>query len=53
MLFLVVPGYREVLSGMPDIELLNILNINCITIGTEKEEKGANCYASKDSVFHA
>ena len=38
---------------MPDIELLNILNINCNTIGTEKEGKGANCNANKDSVFGA
>ena len=28
---------------MPDNELLNILNINCNTTGTDKEEKGMNC----------
>ena len=38
---------------MPDIELLNILNINCNTIGREKEEKGAYCNANKDGVFGA
>ena len=41
------------LLGMPDIELLNILNINCNTIGTEKEEKGANCNVSKYSILSA
>ena len=30
------------LLGMPDIELLNILQINCNTIGTKKEETGTN-----------
>ena len=38
-IFFVVPGDREALLGMPDIELLNILNINCSTIGAEKEEE--------------
>ena len=28
------------LLGMSDIELLNISNINCNTIGGEKDEKG-------------
>ena len=36
----VFPGNREVLLSMPDIELFNILNVNCITIGTAKEEIG-------------
>ena len=38
---------------MPDIELLNILNINCNTIGTDKEEKGMKCNMRKDSVLSA
>ena len=38
-IFLVVPGNREVLLGMPYIKLLNIFNINCNRIGTDKEEK--------------
>ena len=42
-IFFVVHGNGEALLGMPYIELLNILNINCNTIGTEKEGKGANC----------
>ena len=46
-IFFVVPGNEEALLGMPDIELLNILNINCNTIGTEEEEKGTNCNVSK------
>ena len=40
-IFFVASGDREVLLDMQDIELLNILNINYNTIGTEKEEKGA------------
>ena len=35
-----VPGDEDALLGMPDIELLNILQINCNTMGTKKEEKG-------------
>ena len=38
---------------MPDIELLNILNKNCNTITTEKEEKGVNCNMRKDSILSA
>ena len=37
--FCIVPGNEEVLLGVPDIELLNILNINCNTIGIGKEER--------------
>ena len=48
-IFFVVPRDGEALLDMPDIELLNILNINCNTIGTEKEEKGTNCNMSKAS----
>ena len=33
----------QALLGMPDIGLLNILTISCNTIGTEKEDKDANC----------
>ena len=40
-IFCVVPGDGEALLGMPDIELFNILNINCTTIGKETEGKGA------------
>ena len=50
-IFIVVPGNREVLLGMSDIEQLNILNINCNTIGIDKEEKGKNCNMRKGSVF--
>ena len=40
---LVVSGNGQALSGMPDIELLNILTISCNTKGTEKEGKDVNC----------
>ena len=39
------------LLGRPNIELLNILNINCSTISTEKEGKGENYNISKDSIL--
>ena len=38
-IFFVVLGDGEALLGMPDIELLNILNINCSTIGVRKMRK--------------
>ena len=38
----VVSGDGDALLGMLDIELSNILQIYCNTIGTEKEEKGMN-----------
>ena len=41
--FSVVPGNRQALSCMPDIELLNILTVSCNTIGTEREDNHANC----------
>ena len=52
-IFFVVPGNGEALLGMPDIELLNILNINSNTIGTDKEEKGINCKMRKDRILGA
>ena len=38
----VVPEDGDALLGMPDIELLNILQINCNTIDTVKEENAFN-----------
>ena len=38
---------------MLDIELLNILQINCNTIGTKKEEKGANYNQNKKDTIKA
>ena len=38
---------------MQDIEFLNILKINCNTIGPEKGEKGANCNMRKDRILSA
>ena len=49
----VVLGDREALLGLPDTELLNILNINCNTIGAEKDEKCVNYNANKDSTIDA
>ena len=46
-------GDGEALLGMPDIELLDILNINCNTIGAEKYKKGVNCNANKYSTIDA
>ena len=38
-IFFVVLGDREALLGIPDMELLNIRNIDCNTIGTEKRAR--------------
>ena len=51
--FFVVPGNGEALFSMPDIELLNILNINCNTMGTDKEEKRCELQHEKNSVLSA
>ena len=50
-IFFVVPGDRDSLLGLPDIELLNILQINCNTIGTEIEKKGTNYTKNKRNVL--
>ena len=36
--FLVVPGNREPLLGMPDIKALGILTVNCNTIEVKKDD---------------
>ena len=41
-IFFVVPGDGDMLLGIQDIELLNILQINCKTIGTKIGETGTN-----------
>ena len=51
MYFLCSSWRQRGIVGMPDIELLNIVNINCNTIGAEKDEKGTNCNANKDSTI--
>ena len=53
MHFFVVPGNGETLLGMPDIELLNLLNINCNTVGTNKEGKGTKGNMRIGSVLNA
>ena len=52
-IFFVVPGDGEALLEMPDIELLNILNINCNTVDAEKDKKGVNCNTNKNSTIDA
>ena len=39
----VVPGNRQALLGMPDIEILNILTMNCNTMGTQETNRAAIC----------
>ena len=52
-IFFVVPRDGDALLGMPEKELLNILQINCNTIGTKKEEKGMNCNQTKKNAISA
>ena len=35
-IFFVVPGNRQALLGMPDIDMLSIIKINCNAIGTHR-----------------
>ena len=51
-IFFVVPGDGDALLGMPYIELLNILQSNCNTLGTKKGEKGMN-YKNKRNAINA
>ena len=41
--FYVVPWNRQALVGMPDIDTLNITNINCNTIDTQETDRANNC----------
>ena len=41
--FFAVLGNGQVLLGMPDIEILNILSINCNTVGTHETDTPARC----------
>ena len=41
--FLVVLGNRQALLGMPNINMLNIIRINCNTIDTQETDRGSNC----------
>ena len=43
--FFVVPGNGQALLGMPDIDALNIININ--SIGTEHDGGNDNCCTNK------
>ena len=41
--FFVIPGNGQALLGMPDIGMLNIIKINCNTIGTHGNDSADNC----------
>ena len=41
--FFVVPEIGKALLGMPDIKILDILTINCNTIGTQEPDKADKC----------
>ena len=51
--FFVVPRIGQVLLGMPDIELPNILTSRCNTIGTEKEDRDAKSNTNRQSIHDA
>ena len=50
--FLVVPGYRQTLLGMPDMEILNILSVGCNTIGTKEAGRDAKCSTNTPSTHN-
>ena len=41
--FFLVPGNGQALLGMPDIDMLDIININCNTINTHGNDSVDNC----------
>ena len=41
--FFVVSGKGQALLGMPEIDMLNIMRINCNTIGTHGNDSANNC----------
>ena len=41
--FFVVPRNEQVFLGMPDIDILNILTINCDTKGAKETDKAVTC----------
>ena len=45
--FFGVPGNRQTLLGMPDIEKLNIFTKHCNTRGIQEGDKDANCSANR------
>ena len=45
--FFVVPQNGQALLCMPDIDSLNIINVNIHSIGTEQAVDGDNCYTNK------
>ena len=48
--FFVVPGNRQALLGMPDIDTVNFININCNTIDTQETDRTCNC--STNTAIH-
>ena len=44
--FFVVPGNEQALLGMPEIDTLNIININCNTIDTHGTDSCDKCSTS-------
>ena len=43
MNFFVVPGNRQALLGVPDIETLNILTMNCNTVDMQDTDRADKC----------
>ena len=41
--FFVFPGNRQALLGMTDIDMLNIIHVNCNTIDKQETGKANNC----------
>ena len=41
--FFVVPGNRQALLGLPDINMMNIMHINCNAMGAQETDRANNC----------
>ena len=47
--FFVVLRNGQALLGMPDIEILDILDINCNTTGTQEADRATKCNTNTDN----
>ena len=50
--FFVVWGSGQALLGMPDTDMLNIIKINCNTIGTHRNDINYNC-STNTAIHHS
>ena len=50
--FFIVPGNMQALLGMPDIDMLNIINIKCNTTDTHGNDSADN-YSTNTAIYQS